>query len=82
MTAADEVMDMVCEDLMEADGGIFCPKDCEKPGPLEIIDTDTTQRVVIGNCPTHGKFSVDVSGEYDELLAERIEDETYQGQGD
>lgn len=81
MSAGNAVMDQVVESLMEADGGIFCPNDCENAGPLPIVETNVAERVVVGECPEHGKFTVDVAGEYDELLAEAVEDERYQ-QGD
>jgi hypothetical protein len=75
------VMDKVVEGVMEGDGGLFCPHDCENAGPLPVLEANSTERVLVSDCPEHGRFTVDVSGEYDELLAEAIEDERYQ-QGD
>jgi hypothetical protein len=78
MSASQGIMDSICESTMEEDGGLFCPRDCENAGPLPIIEVNAQERALVGECPEHGKFTVDVTAEYDELLIEQAEDEQYQ----
>lgn len=72
------IMQTIQERLEEADGGIFCPTEGCPEGPHDIVALDPGSRLLIGVCPAHGRFAVDVRREYEEELADQIEDERYQ----
>lgn len=75
------IMETIRERLEEVDAGIFCPTEGCPPEPHDIVALDADSRLLIGVCPQHGRFAVDVSKEYDLELADQVEDERYR-QGD
>lgn len=72
------VMETIRERLEEVDGGVFCPTDDCKEGAHDVVAVDVESRLLVGVCPLHGRFAIDVRREYEEELADRVEDERYQ----
>lgn len=72
------IMETIKERLEDVDAGVFCPVEGCDPDPRDIVALDGDSRLVIGECPIHGRFAVDVSREYEAELADRIDDERYQ----
>ncbi len=77
MSVAADIMDAVCEELEEAEQGIFCQLDGCPEEPHDIVAIDVESRLLLGVCPQHGRFAVDVSKHYDARLADAVETERY-----
>jgi len=75
----NSILEAVAERLTEIDEGIFC-SDCQPEQAYPVAGGDISARSLVGECPVHGRFFVDVTNEYEDELSEQVEDRPYQAQ--